>query len=66
MTERAKRELAKSDFINQFAKLPTIDMESLSSIFAYMRGLDVLLDDLYNTGFNDGFTKAIDIDVTKQ
>lgn len=59
------KELAKTDFINSFSKLPPIDLESLGSVFTYMRSLDVLLEDLYNTGFNDGFSKAVDLDVKK-
>lgn len=62
--ESAHKDLAKSDFIERFSKLK-LDADSLTSVFVYMRELDVLLEDLYNTGYNDGFQKAVNIDVNK-
>lgn len=60
-----KKEQSKSDFVDQFSKLPPIDVDSLSSVFNYMQHLNRLLDNLYDTAFQEGFQKAVNIDVNK-
>lgn len=60
-----KKELAKSDFIDKFSQLPPLDIDKLSSIFNYMQSLNRLLDNLYDTAFEEGFQKAVNIDVNK-
>lgn len=60
---RMNKEKAKADFIDKLSKIEPPDITSPSSFFKYFTTLDVLLNDLYNTGFNDGFQKAIEIDV---
>jgi hypothetical protein len=62
---RFNQEKAKSDFIAKFYKLTPIDPENPVSLFKYMIELNVLLDDLFNTGFNEGYAKALDIEVNK-
>lgn len=57
------KEKAKSDFVDNFSKLESGDMSLPSYVFKYLMQLDSLLNDVYNTGFNDGFQKAIEIDV---
>ncbi len=62
---RLNQERAKSDFIAKFYKITPIDPENPVSLFKYMIELNALLDDLFNSGFNEGFAKALDIEVNK-
>lgn len=62
---RLNQEKAKADFIAKLSKLTPIDPDNPASLFSYMIGLNVILDDLFNTGFNEGFAKALDIEVNK-
>lgn len=50
---RMNKEKAKSDFIDKFSKIEVVDINLPSSVFKYMMQLGSLLDDIYNTGFND-------------
>ncbi len=61
-----KKEEAKSTFIECFAKLEPAQPDSVVSLFKYVRSLDLLLENFYNTAFNEGFQKALDMDVNQK
>lgn len=59
------KEQAKSTFVDKFSKLPQLEPDQFSSLFNYIQSLNCLLDNLYDTAFDEGFQKAVNIDVNK-